>query len=208
MTRKANDFDGIAPWYDFLVKIVFGRSMRRAQELYLDLLPAEGRVLILGGGSGWIAESLLRLHPEQRVTFVEASMKMLEMAEEKLREKSHQITFIHGTHENIPEGVYEGIITNFFLDLFSTDDLSALIHRLRKHFKAGGYWIITDFVEEKWWHRPFLRTMYTFFKVTSNIGATQLPRWQGTMKKNGVREINSASFYGGFICTKLYQLTE
>jgi tRNA (cmo5U34)-methyltransferase len=209
MSSKADNFDGIAPWYDFLVKLVFGKSVKHAQELFLDRLPQTGHVLIVGGGTGWIVESLLKVQPLHHVTFIEASAKMLKIAQQRLRDKSDRVTFVHGTDENIPLGVlYDGIITNFFLDLFLPKGLNVIIHRLKKHLKTDGYWIATDFVATQWWHRVFLRTMYLFFRFTSNIRARQLPPWHKTLTENGVKEISSAAFYGGFIVTKLYRISE
>jgi tRNA (cmo5U34)-methyltransferase len=209
MNKKGNDFDPIAPWYDLLVKIVFGKSMKHAQEFFLARFPQQGCVLVLGGGTGWIVNSLLKLRPHIHVTYIEASAKMIGIAKQKLNENENRVTFIHGTERNIPaEVLYDGVITNFFLDLFPQEYLPHLIQQIKKTMKPRALWIVTDFVTEKWWQKVFVKTMYWFFIVTTSIQATQMPRWRQAMVNNGLDEMASASFYGGFMVTKLYQVTE
>ena len=50
-----NGFNSIAPVYDALATLVFGRSIRNAQLCFLGDIGYRGKVLILGGGTGWFA---------------------------------------------------------------------------------------------------------------------------------------------------------
>ena len=72
-----SNFDSIAPFYDFLVKLVFGKKIWEAQRTHLNEIPENGSVLILGGGPGRILESL---PANINVTYLELSSKMIERA--------------------------------------------------------------------------------------------------------------------------------
>ncbi|HEY9047693.1 MAG TPA: class I SAM-dependent methyltransferase, partial [Ohtaekwangia sp.] len=69
-------FDSIAPVYDMLSRIVFGRSMVKSQRHFLKYIPAEASVLILGGGTGWIIQELFAVNNTCTIVYVEASQKM------------------------------------------------------------------------------------------------------------------------------------
>ncbi|MEP5106138.1 MAG: methyltransferase type 12, partial [Ekhidna sp.] len=51
-----NDFDFVAPIYDRLSKLVFGKSLIKAQAYHLKVIGDKDRVLILGGGTGKLLE--------------------------------------------------------------------------------------------------------------------------------------------------------
>ncbi len=58
MKSTMNGFNRIAGVYDFLAKLVFGKHIRRSQEHFLKMVIQQNKVLVLGGGSGWILESI------------------------------------------------------------------------------------------------------------------------------------------------------
>jgi tRNA (cmo5U34)-methyltransferase len=206
MTSQLNRFNRIAIVYDLLAKIVFGKSMRRAQTFFLGSIADQSNVLIIGGGTGWIARDLLSVKPGAHIVYIEASDKMLASAKQKLSAYPENIQFIHGTQDDIPEGFeFETVITNFYVDLFSPDVLNIHIKRIGSHLKPDGKWIVTDFVSNRNWHRLLLWVMYRFFKTTAAIDARVLPDWQQLMETNNFNAIETGEFYRGFIRTCLYK---
>ena len=112
-----NGFNTIAKIYDTLAKIVFGRVIKKAQLHFLNEIPIEAKVLILGGGTGWILNSILKIRPAVEVWYIEASTKMISIAKKKVV-GFNNIHFIHGTEQNIPvDQHYDVVITNFYFDL-------------------------------------------------------------------------------------------
>ena len=59
---KLNGFDSIASIYDPIARLFFGNSITESQATFLSEIPV-GKVLILGGGSGWIATEVLSAQP-------------------------------------------------------------------------------------------------------------------------------------------------
>ena len=201
-----NNFDRIAPIYDKLVNMVFGKAMRRAQTKFLKEIRDHSRVLILGGGTGWLLEELLSVRPECQVTYIDASKKMTDMARKRI-DNRHNVAFIHGTEKEIPTtSLFEVVITHFYLDLFSERSCHETCDIIRNHCRAGSLWIACDFVDRAWWHSAMLKIMYAFFKVTAKLHTKSLPDWRTCIQESGFKEIGVSYYSGDFICSALYRL--
>lgn len=201
-----NTFDRIAWIYDGLARLAFGRSIVNAQLHYLPCVKAKSTVLILGGGSGRVAEELIRSCPSARIWYIEASSKMILLTQQRNIPQSN-ITYIHGTEESIPENCFfDTIVTNFYLDLFPDTAQRKIIEKITSYLAPEGTWLVTDFEdEEKMWQRFLLKVMYSFFRTVSKIQAHALADWRKNMRNQRLTEIESTSFFGGFIAGVLYK---
>lgn len=199
-----SNFNLIAPVYDRLARLVFGKSIVRSQTWFLNEVPANARVLILGGGTGWLLEELIKSAPTINVVYIEASTKMLQITtQRKLNDKT---TLILGTEENIPSHAFDVVITNFYLDLFPEEKLNDIIQKITTRTTAASVWIATDFVlDSKWWQRVMLKIMYVFFRAASSIEASHLPTWGKSMLQHAWTEQDSKLWYRGFIKSVLFR---
>jgi ubiquinone/menaquinone biosynthesis C-methylase UbiE len=200
---KSNNFDGIAFIYDFLVKLFFGKTIQKAQTYFLNKIPADARVLVLGSGSGWIAEEILMRNPNSKITLVDASQKMTNKAVKKLNGEPVEIYCDDQT--KVFSNPFDVVILPFFLDLFPDRSLKDVIESINKNVTKESMWIVTDFVSEKLWHRLYLWIMYRFFKVTCHIEASQLPDWQKALTSNNLVVMQENDFYLGFIKSTVYK---
>lgn len=200
-------FDKLAWIYDSLVKLVFGNKLEKAQQVFLNDLPDEGILLIIGGGSGWILEEVSKHKPLLEIHYVEASIQMLKKAQ--ARQVSPRVLFIHGTHESIPEDQkYQAVITNFFLDLFSSKDLKDIVESLAKHLTLDGEWFLTDFSAEGnqgFFRRGFVGGMYAFFRFLCGISAKGLVPFKPVLNSVGFQQHKRASFFGELVVTEVYK---
>ncbi|HET9054496.1 MAG TPA: class I SAM-dependent methyltransferase, partial [Cyclobacteriaceae bacterium] len=192
-----------APVYACLSRIVFGKTIERAQHHFLNLIKPHDQVLILGGGSGDLLRTLLKLQPHITVDYIDISPRMIALAKQKTPETA-PVNFIVGSADNIP-GTYSVVITNFYLDLFSTETLKRIIGKIKCHVQPDGRWLVTDFVSEKWWHKLMLWLMYRFFRIATGIEAKRLPEWQ-TLNDPQILEIESVKFYGSFIKSAMFRV--
>ncbi len=203
---KSNDFDKLAFIYDQLARLVFGKSMVESQKHFLNAIPEGSRILILGGGTGWILMELLKIKKEMSVCYIEASAKMIDIAKARLN-RDERIQFIHGTESDIPsDSQFDFIITNFYLDLFTNESLKIVIGKIGNSLAPQGKWIATDFTSNQWWHRVMLKVMYFFFNVTCNIESKKLPEWSKEFQAISAKQLDSKKFYGGFIQTTIFQV--
>jgi ubiquinone/menaquinone biosynthesis C-methylase UbiE len=201
-----NTFDLVAPFYDTLTKAVFGKSIRMAQTLYLPSIPPKAKVLILGGGTGWLLRKLLDINPSCSVCYIDASAKMIEISKNKIADHANEVVFIHGNENAIPPDVkFDAVITHFYLDLFSTADCDLVIQKIRASLREKSIWLVADFINTTWWHSAMLKLMYMLFKMITTIQADELPAWYPLLEKNGFIKAGSQKFYNGFIASMMYR---
>lgn len=196
-------FDRIANHYDKLARIVFGKSIEKAQTHFLSSIPDSSNVLILGGGTGWILNELRGRTKQCRIWYIDLSERMISLA--RMNESSPDVIFIQGDERSIPQEVqFDVVITNFFLDLFPYEKLERIIQTILRSIKKHGAWLVSDFVNKKYWHRVLLWKMYWFFRIVTDIEASALPPWEFIMQSYGLREVKSHWYYRGFIKSVVY----
>lgn len=202
--RIANGFDFLAPFYDGLARLFIGKDIVNAQLHFLKVFKECNTLLILGGGSGWILDFLGGEFPDLKIDYIDISPEMLNSA--RKRSGNHRpINFILGTESNIPDQLYDGVISNFYLDMFDDNGLSIVIEKIKKSLNGSAFWVVTDFVNEQRGHRLKLWLMYRFFRMVANIEASRLPDWQGQMILSGSKLIDCKISDDGFIISNLYQ---
>ena len=206
MSDSLNRFNWIAPHYDAVSRLVYGKAILNSQAWALERIPSGSAVLVLGGGSGAILPLLNRISPACRIWYVEASSVMLTRAAATVDQAATEnIVFIHGTEMAIPQLKYDAIITNFLLDLYPDRDVRKICDILGNRLNAGGIWLASDFVDGgKRWHRIMLWLMYRFFVLTCQIKASRLPDWEKQIRSTGMKEVAFRTFYGGFIKSVIY----
>ena len=202
---QSKGFDKLAGVYDMLTIFVFGKSMRNAQRHHLLHIKEHVTILILGGGTGWLLDDILRNKANCEVWFLDISKEMIALAK-KRNTGNNRIHFIQATEEAIPrEIMFDVIITNFYLDLFS-GSLPAVLKRILHQFSESGKWIVVDFVnEDRWWQQAMLRAMYLFFRMMCSIEAKALPSWREHMMRLGLILKDHQKFFCGFIHANVYQ---
>lgn len=199
--RIAKGFDMLAPVYDALARMIIGKGIVESQKYFLDKVPAEGNVLILGGGTGWLLPLLTKGRPQLHIDYIELSERMLR----KARRHKGQIQFIQGTQQDIPAKKYDLIITNFYLDLFPDTKLEDVLLKIKTSMTTHSQWIVTDFVNTRPSHRIMLWLMYRFFRLVAGIEAKTLPAWTALLDKAGARIESEKLFSNGFIKTVLFR---
>lgn len=209
------DFSRVARVYDQLAGLVFGRAQRRAQQAALRAgLPLAGpapRVLVLGGGPGWVLTELLRQCPAARVLYLETSAAMLGRARNRLvrhaPQAAVQVEFRQGSEQDLQPGEqFEAVITFFVLDCFTLTEFPGAIARLQAARQPGAPWLVADFLPpRRWWQRILLQTMYLFFNATVGLRARQLPPWPAVAAQFGATVVYRSTYYAGFIAGQVWQ---
>lgn len=201
--KTNSGFDFLAPFYDLLTRMVFGKSIVQAQLVFLHKIQPDSKILILGGGTGWVLEKLSEGHASCEIWYVDLSFRMIEKA--RSRKVTNKINFIHGTEAEIPCDIqFDAIITNFYLDLFSDLELKRIVKLITQRLKISSVWIVTDFVDRVWWQTGLLKMMYTFFRVVCRIDATKLPGWELVLRESGWRETGSVYCFSSFIKSSVF----
>jgi ubiquinone/menaquinone biosynthesis C-methylase UbiE len=200
--RVGKGFDRIARVYDFLARLVFGKAIIHSQIYFFDELNSCRQILILGGGTGWILKHLNNV--SAKIDYVDESPAMVSIAKKKYADNQN-INFIVGTIDNILINKYDGVITNFFLDLFDDATLLLNVNKINRVLIPGAKWIVTDFVSNKLWQRLMLWLMYRFFNLITGIKTKLLPNWERFMNKT-CKPKKCKFYYFNFIKANLYIL--
>ena len=206
-------FDRVAPYYDALARLVFGKSIRRAQCHFLSEIPPEARVLVVGGGTGWLLPHLLRQPEVAHITYLETSSAMLTRAQQKINQFGKQpvasVNFIHGDEYCLTTETFSVIITNFVLDMYEGTALDEFVRTLAGHLACGGIWLFTDFrfstqKRHRWWQYLMANTMYLFFHLTTGIARQKLPPYHQHFIKQGFQTTREQAFFYDFIISRVY----
>ncbi|MBC3784590.1 class I SAM-dependent methyltransferase [Spirosoma utsteinense] len=205
----ASNFNWITPVYDTLARAVFGQSLNRAQSVFLDRIPAGASVLIVGGGTGWLLEPLLRGGRTSHILYLETSARMLARASQRVldRQLLGVVAFQLGDERTLPTGMnVDVVITPFVLDMFTAQSLrTQMIPLLRQALKPGGQWIITDFVVGAGkWQKRLIQLMIWFFRLTASIETRQLVDWQSLMAETGLRLQERQPQVGGMVSAEIW----
>lgn len=191
-------FNRLAPIYDALARVAIGKGIRTSQLHFLNHLRERRKLLILGGGTGWILPCIIKSNPTIQIDYVDISHRMIEQARSNVS-ADFQVRFIVGTEENIPDKNYDCVITNFYLDLFDDVNLGHAVFCIKNSILPNAIWVATDFIDEKPWHRRVLAIMYWFFRLTTGLRTKKLPLWEKELRNAGGTQLEIAKYSRGFI---------
>ena len=206
MKTSGNNFDFVAPFYDFLAKIIFGKNIQTAQTHFLNYIPDNANILILGGGSGWILKEIFAIKNECQIHYVETSKKMLALSKKQLT--TGQLERVIFTHEldTTSNQVFDIIITNFFLDVFDKKELKNVMNVLQGLLCKEGVWLFTDFQHQNiWWQKILLKLMFTFFRLFASLESKQLYDFEELFDGFGMTSLKSKSFFHEMIISHVYR---
>ncbi|MDT3404465.1 class I SAM-dependent methyltransferase [Mucilaginibacter terrae] len=202
----AAGYDNTTWFYESLSKVVFGQAQVKAQEYFLNQIKPQSNLLIIGGGTGQILESINRLHHSGlNIAYVEISPKMMALSrkrnigQNKVEFITDDIARITFTHK------FDVVITAFLFDNFSNDALASIFPQIDKWVKQGGIWLNTDFqLTGPLWQKLMLKSMYLFFKLMKAVKVTKLPNTRKVFEQYGYHQTNEKLYYGSFIAARVY----
>lgn len=202
-----NSYDAVAPFYDLLSRLVYGKKLLHAQQYFLKEIPDGSRVLFLGGGTGKVLPQLLQI-PGISVDYVEPSAAMLHRAMKRLSGQTKQsVQFIPSDHTQLPANVqYDAVLTFFVLDMFTELKAAEFTDIVNASLKPGALWLLADFFPPRnILYRALLKVMYLFFHFTTGIQTWQLPDYDKVLNRHGFHCNAEKKFMEGFIRSCVYK---
>ncbi len=204
--RMNKGYDNVSWFYDRLSAMVFGGQLHDAQAHYLNLIPGNAKVLIVGGGSGWILHAIDKIHASGLlITYVDASPRMIAKARAGYS-GGNLVDFIpEDIKEVIIAGKYDVIITPFFFDNFREKEATELFTRLSNWLDKGGLWLYTDFRNSGVaTHKVLLKCMYLFFSLLCGVKTNKLPDVGLQFTIQGYELKNERGFVKGFVESRVW----
>lgn len=210
MADVGKGFDRLVSIYDGLARLVYGKSIRRVQTHFLAQWPQNASILIVGGGTGWFLEEVLRQADPAQVLYVDVSSRMIRKSQNRIATRSQplaeRVEYFQGTIHDLPDldRSFDVVVTHFYLDMFNGEDLQGEIEVLTGWLRPGGIWSLADFAYvEKGLMRPVSRflvgTMYLFFRAVAGIGSRRLEDYLALLEASGLVRRDGVAYFGGMI---------
>jgi len=202
----AANYDNTTWFYERLSKLVFGQAQIQAQEYFLDQIQPGASILIIGGGTGQILESLARLHPSGiQITYVEVSAKMMALSRKRHTGKNTMKYITAAIGETAFTNSFDVVITAFLFDNFSQESLEHTFPLIDAQVESGALWLNTDFrLTGPLWQKLMLKTMYLFFSLFKAVDVQKPPNVEPVFGQYGYQNKQQKSFYRNFIISQLY----
>ena len=202
----AANFNNSAWFYDRRSRLVYGRALIKSQLYLIQHIKPGSRILIAGGGTGWILDEITKLHPSGlHITYVEVAANMIALSQ-KRNTGANQMVYINNAIENVPlDYDFDTVLTPFLFDNFTEQTLKTVFNRIHTLLKPGGLWLNADFqLTGKWWQQFLLKSMFVFFRIVCGIEASKLPPIEIRFTQNGYKLVGQETFFNEFILAKIY----
>jgi cyclopropane fatty-acyl-phospholipid synthase-like methyltransferase len=118
-----------------------------------DSIPADGNIIELGLGPGYLAKYLLDRMPDVSYHGIDFSLPMLEIAQDRLRQHSSRVFYTqadlvkHSWEKNIAKPVYAVISTWALHDLGSPENINRVYQRSYTALDSRGVLLNGDFIK-------------------------------------------------------------
>ncbi len=179
------NFNGIAPYFERLEKIVFHKEMQRCRTALLSSLPNFNKAALVGEGDGRFLVELLKHTECEQVHYIDSSQTMLEIARKRVQKcLPEMIKRVHFYHrdlsiESMPDQNYDLVVTNFFLDVFDEPSLAENVSKIANSCKRSSTWLYADFqisggMIQRMRASTWINIMYVFFRFATQIQAKSL----------------------------------
>lgn len=207
--------DFIAPYYEFAERISFGRSLEHARFAFLHEAKSAQRALVCGGGDGRFLVRLLSVNPTVQIDFVDLSPKMIALARCRVvKSDEANLTRVRFRAADVrkfvpPAGPYDLIVTNFFLDCFSDDELTDIIAHLSACATPEAKWLVSDFRKSggplgRIWTTVVTGSLYAAFRLTTGLRVSRLPAYLSAVTRAGYALQGEKTLLGGLLHSSLW----
>jgi SAM-dependent methyltransferase len=141
------DFDRLAHVYRWMEWLSFGPFICQCRHAFLGRLGHSQRALVLGDGDGRFTARLLAHNPAVLVDAADGSPAMLSELTRRAGPHRDRIQ-IHVADIRAwvpPAPSYDLVVTHFFLDCLTTDEVASLAKRIRPHLRPDAAWVVSEF---------------------------------------------------------------
>jgi ubiquinone/menaquinone biosynthesis C-methylase UbiE len=211
--RPAN-FDRLAPFYRAMELISVAGKMQRCRLAWLDKVTDARDVLIVGEGPGRFLPLCAQALPNAEILCVDGSHAMLARAKQSLQKtesNSSRVTFLQATlpEWQPPIGKFDLIVTCFFLDCFSTDQLPRIVELLAFAAQPKARWLLADFcIPDRGFSRLraqlIIAATYAFFRWATKIPGNRLIPPGPQLGANGFQLCQRATYDWGMMYSELW----
>jgi ubiquinone/menaquinone biosynthesis C-methylase UbiE len=199
-------FDRIARPYRWLEYLSFGPMLERCRFCRIPQLGGARRALVLGDGDGRFLQRLLARNPQVHVDAVDQSTVMLRLLQSRVaavgageRVRVHQSDALAFA----PDGSYDLVVTHFFLDCFTTEEVQALTENIGPHLAPGALWVVSEFAIPRGLAalpaRSIVAALYGAFRLITGLRVDILPDYSSALVRAGFVLEERKTFLAGLL---------
>jgi SAM-dependent methyltransferase len=191
-TASPPDFDRLALIYRWMEWLSFGPFLIRCRCAFLGRLGHSRRALVLGDGDGRFTARLLAHNPAVLVDAADGSPAMLSELTHRAGPHRGRIQ-IHVADIRAwvpPAPAYDLVVTHFFLDCLTTDEVASLAKRLRSHLRPDAAWVVSEFnlPDDRFGRfiaRLVIALLYRAFGLLTGLTIRTLPNHRNAIARSG-----------------------
>ena len=202
-------FDLIASSYPLLEQTIFGSTLSRSRKLFAGRVTEGNNILLIGEGNGRFLLEIVKQTSSASFTVVDSSAKMLAAAARRIEtiDRCARIELIHADilEWKSPAAHFDRIVTHFFLDLFTPDQISRIVEKISRLATKDTLWINIDFTSagQRLRQRLLMWAQYRFFRIAAGIEAPRLFDSLPYIRQAGWEILERRSLESGWISAHL-----
>jgi SAM-dependent methyltransferase len=209
------NFNRLARLYRWMEWTSFGPWLWWCRVAFLPQLAACRNALVLGDGDGRFTARLLRANPAIHIDTVDASPAMLRSLVRRAGADAVRVrTFCADARQwqpanPTPETSYDLIVTHFFLDCLTTEEIESLAATLRKAVSPPALWLVSEFAIPEGWFgtlvaRPLVWWLYCAFGRLTGLTLRALPDHRSALQQSGFAIQQRRTWLGGILVSELW----
>lgn len=210
---EAPDFNGVARFYRWMELLTFGPWLQRCRCAFLGDLVVCRRAAVLGDGDGRFTAQLLRANATIEVDAIDASDAMLRALVHRAESHAARV-HVHCADARTWQPAnppYDLVVTHFFLDCLSGDEVRSLAERMRIAMLPSGLWVVSEFAIPEsafgqWIARPLVWLLYRAFGLLTGLAIRTLPDHAAALEAAGFTLRQRRSFLCGLLIAELWSI--
>jgi SAM-dependent methyltransferase len=210
-TARPLNFDRLARVYRWMEWLSFGPYLWRARCAFMAEMRGARRALALGDGDGRFTAALLEENAKVLVDAVDVSTGMIRSLRRAAGHAGRLRTEVRDVREWVPAAgaEYDLVVTHFFLDCLTTDEVRDLALRVRVCLQPGVRWVVSEFavpggVFGRLVARPVVGFLYWAFGLLTGLQVRRLPDWRGALAGAGFSPVREQQWLRGLLVSELW----
>ena len=208
------NFNRLALLYRYMEFCTFGPFLARARFTFLAQTNTVSNALVIGDGDGRFTARLLRINPQIRIDAIDASPAMLQALLRRAGPHATRVRAFHSDARELqpPNPPYDLIVTHFFLDCLTTNEIQSLAATLRAASTPHTLWLISEFsIPSTPFGRliaaPLVRSLYSAFGLLTGLTVRTLPDHRTALRQSGFTLLQRRPHLAGLLISELWSAT-
>ncbi|MGD0912336.1 MAG: class I SAM-dependent methyltransferase [Terracidiphilus sp.] len=198
--------------YRWMEYLSFGPVLWRCRTEFLADLAHCRNALVIGDGDGRFTARLLETNAAIKVDAIDASPAMLRALVRRAGKAAGRVrTDVADARDWQPANseTYDLVVTHFFLDCLTTDEVRALAVRIRSASVPDTLWVVSEFALPRSFFgrfvaRPLVTALYHAFGLLTGLRVRALPDHATVLTEAGFRIYLSRTRLWGLLVSELW----